>query len=381
MRQIYLDYNATTPIAPSVREAMQPFFVEHFGNPSSTHALGRACKESIEDARSQLASLLGADPDEIIFTSGGTESNNLAILGTLFHNAPIIDGHLIISSLEHPAVTAPADYAARWGIDVTVVPCQTDGVVSVSAVEEAIRPDTRLVSIMHSNNELGTLQPIKEIGRLCRSRGIVFHTDAAQSVGKVPVSVDAMEVDLLSIAGHKLYAPKGVGALFVRRDIAIDPVMHGAGHEMGLRPGTENVPYIVGLGRAAKLAQAGLDEAGERMAVLRERLWDQLRDGSKNVVGRNCPQAEVLPNTLSVCFPDVSASEMLKRHTNLCASTASACHSGDMDVSPTLAAIGLSAYDARGVIRLSVGRYTTELEIDRASELLLEAWEALRRPI
>ena len=379
MRQIYLDYNATTPIAPSVREAMQPFFVEHFGNPSSTHAMGRACRESIEDARTQVASMLGADSDEIVFTAGGTESNNLAILGTLFQRAPIIDGHLIISNLEHPATTAPAAYAARWGIDVTVVQCDSDGVVSLESVEAAMRADTRLVSIMHANNELGTIQPIRAIGELCHSRGVVFHTDAAQTVGKIPVNVDEMHIDLLSIAGHKLYAPKGVGALYVRRDVAIDPVIHGAGHEMGLRPGTENVPYIVGLGRAAKLAQAGLDEAGPRMAELRDRLWDNLREGSDNSLGQNSANVERLPNTLSVVFPGVYAAEMLKRHPDLCASTASACHSGDTTVSPTLAAIGLDADRARGVMRLSVGRYTTEAEIDQAAELLLDAWESLRK--
>jgi cysteine desulfurase len=379
MRQIYLDYNATTPIAPSVREAMQPFFVEHFGNPSSSHILGRACLESLEDARSQVASLLGSDVDEIIFTSGGTESNNLAILGTLFRTAPILDGHLIISNLEHPSVTAPAEYAAKWGIDVTVVQCGGEGFVSVQAVEQALRPDTQLVSIMHANNELGTIQPIREIGELCRSRQIVFHTDAAQSAGKIPTNVNELQVDLLSIAGHKLYAPKGVGALYVRRDVAIDPVLHGAGHEMGLRPGTENVPYIVGLGRAAKLAKAGLDEAAERMSQLRDRLWAKLRDGSNNAIEQNVSMEKCLPNTLSVRFPDVSAGEMLQRHSDLCASTASACHSGDIGVSPTLAAIGLNAEQARGVMRLSVGRYTTETEVDQAAELMLEAWESLRR--
>ncbi|HIM30624.1 MAG TPA: cysteine desulfurase [Planctomycetes bacterium] len=379
MRQIYLDYNATTPIAPSVREAMQPFFVEHFGNPSSSHILGRACLESLEDARSQVASLLGADVDEIIFTSGGTESNNLAILGTLFRNAPILDGHLIISNLEHPAVTAPAEYAAKWGIDVTIVECGPDGVVSVESFAEALRPDTRLVSIMHANNELGTIQPIREIGELCRSRDIVFHTDAAQSAGKIPTNVDELQVDLLSIAGHKLYAPKGVGALYVRRDVAIDPVLHGAGHEMGLRPGTENVPYIVGLGRAAKLAHVGLDENAARMGQLRDRLWNKLHSGSDNAIVQNVAAVECLPNTLSARFPNVSAAEMLQRHSDLCASTASACHSGDIVVSPTLAAIGLDAEQARGVMRLSVGRYTTETEVDQAAELLLEAWESLRR--
>lgn len=379
MRPIYLDYNATTPIAPSVREAMQPFFVEHFGNPSSPHAMGRACRESMEDARSQLASLLGADSDEVIFTAGGTEASNLAILGTLLQGGPPAEGHLIISNLEHPATTAPADFAARWGIDVTVVESNEQGVINPDYVEAAIRPDTRLVSIMHANNELGSIQPIRQIAEICHQRDVLIHTDAAQSVGKIPTQVDQLQVDLMTIAGHKLYAPKGVGALYIRRGVSIDPVVHGAGHEMGLRPGTENVPYIVGLGRAAKLAQAGLDESALRMAQLRDRLWDHLREGSDNAIGRNAARADLLPNTLSVCFPGVVAAEMLQRHPDLCASTASACHSGDTTISPTLAAIGLSPEQARGVMRLSVGRYTTEAEIDQAADLLLEAWETLRQ--
>ena len=378
MRQLYLDYNATTPVAPSVQEAMLPFLGEHFGNPSSSHALGRACHEAVSDARSQVANLLGCNPDEIVFTSGGTEANNLALKGVLLRNGVSAGGHLVISAFEHPSVAEPAKFLERLGFDVSLVPVTAQGIVQPASVRSVLRRDTLLVSIMHANNEVGTIQPLRQIAEICHERDIPLHTDASQSVGKIRTLVDELEVDLLTIAGHKLYAPKGVGALYVRQGIALEPVMHGAGHEAGLRAGTENVPYIVGLGRAAYLASKGLDASHERLLMLRDRLWnDLLRSIGDGLVlhGKNSPR---LPNTLNISFPDVSAHELLARVPELCASTGSACHSETAAISPTLAAMNVPTERARGTIRLSLGWYTSEEEIDRAASLLIGAWEAMR---
>jgi cysteine desulfurase len=378
MRPIYLDYNATTPIAPEVREAMAPFLTEHFGNPSSTHAMGRAAREAVEDARSQVASLLGARQDEIVFTSGGTESNNLAIQGVMMREQPSAGGHLVISAIEHPAVMGPAWWLQRLGYHVTVVPCNRDGIVEPEAVEAAMRFETRLVSIMHANNETGVIQPIRQIAALCRARGALLHTDAAQSVSKIRTAVSELGVDLLTIAGHKLYAPKGVGALYVRQGIPLEPVVRGAGQEGGLRPGTENTPYIAALGRAAALAGEHLDGTAERMAALRDRLQHRLLSGVGPELVIHGRQAERLPNTLSVSFPRVVGGELLARVPELYASTGAACHSDAPEhISSTLAAMKVTAEQARGTIRLSVGWYTKEEEIERAADLLLEAWEAL----
>ncbi len=378
MRSIYLDYNATTPVAPSVFEAMTPFLTEHYGNPSSSHALGRACHEAIEDARGKLAVLLGADRDEIVFTSGGTESNNLAIMGVMMQDAPLPVGHLIISAIEHPAVSEPARYLQKLGYDVTVVPCDSRGVVDPRAVDGAIRRETRLVSIMHANNETGVIQPLDEISEICRDRNVLLHTDAAQSVGKIETIAEDLGVDLLSVAGHKLYAPKGVGVLYVRRGVPLEPIMHGAGHEGGLRPGTENVASIVGLGHTAMMAFRSLEASAERLSGLRDQLHARLTEviGERITLnGRNAPR---LPNTLSVNFPNVSAADILARIPELCASTGSACHSGATSMSPTLDAMGLDPAAARGTLRLSVGWFTSVEEIDRAAELLIGAWEDLQ---
>jgi len=378
MRQIYLDYNATTPIAPSVHEAMLPFLTEHFGNPSSSHSLGRACHEAIEDARDRVAALLGTNREDVIFTSGGTESNNLALKGILMARAPVFTGHLVISAIEHPAIVEPAAFLERLGCRVSVVGCNRDGVVEPEAIAAVLRADTKLVSLMHANNEIGTIQPIREVADLCRSRGILMHTDAAQSVGKIRTFVEELGVDLLSIAGHKLYGPKGVGALYVREGVGLQPVMHGAAHEGGLRPGTENTPFIVALGQACVLAAKAVDDASERMAALRDRLADQLQEAIGDALLVHGARARRLPNTLSVTFPGVTGSELLARIPELCASTGSACHSGAMKMSPTLAALGLKAHQARGTVRLSLGWYTSEDDVDRSASLLLEAWESLR---
>ncbi len=377
MKQIYLDYNATTPIAPAVREAMEPFLSEYYGNPSSSHALGRACREAIEDARSHVARLIGADSDEIIFTSGGTESNNLALCGVMWSDGPPWRGHLVVSAFEHPSVSEPARFLRRLGFSVTVAPCTAGGLVDVEAIECALRPETRLVSVMHANNEIGTIQPIRQIAALCRDRGILVHTDASQSIGKIPCSVAELGVDLLTVAGHKMYAPKGIGALYVRRGTALDPLLHGAGHEGGLRPGTENTPYIVGLGRAARLVVEQLDEQQVRMAQLRDRLFEHLQAEISRPLVVHGAISPRLPNTLSVSFPGVSATELLRRIPELCASTGPACHSGSVSLSPTLAAIGVTTEVARGTMRLSVGWYTSVDDVDRAADLLAHAWESL----
>lgn len=377
MRHIYLDYNATTPIAPSVREAMQPFFSEHFGNPSSDHPLGRACQFALEDARQKAAALIGAEPEEIVFTSGGSESNNLALKGVLARNAPRGNGHLVISAIEHPAISAPAQYLERLGYRVTVCPCDEHGVVSPAAVEAVLRTDTVLVSVMHANNETGAIQPISGISAICRKRGILVHTDAAQSIGKIPVDVDRLGVDLLTVVGHKIYAPKGVGALYLRQGIDIEPLVHGAGHELGLRAGTENVPYIVALGKAAELAARGTRDTFERVAGLRNRLYETLQAGMDGSLTVNSEAAERLPNTLSISFPRVTGAELLSRASEICASTGAACHSGQVSASPTLAAMNVPPDVARGTVRLSVGWPTSTDEIDRAASQLLAAWESL----
>ncbi len=382
MRTIYLDYNATTPISPHVQEAMLPFLAEHYGNPSSDHRLGRAAREAVEDARGKVAWLVGCKRDEIVFTSGGTEANNLAIKGVCLNRRftdPSFEsrGHLIISSIEHPATIGPAKFLEKLGFRLTTVGVSDQGLVDPAEIQRAIEPDTLLVSVIHANNEVGTIQSIREIADFCHERGVLIHTDAAQSSGKVEINVDTLGVDLLSIAGHKVYAPKGVGALYVRRGTALEPALHGAGHEGGLRAGTENVPYLVGLGVAAAVAAKHVGEAGERCLALRDRLLNQLQSEIEglSINGSGAPR---LPNTLSVNFPDVIGSELLSRIPELCASTGAACHSGNTQLSSTLAAMGVDAKIGRGCVRLSCGWHTNEDEIDRAASLLISAWESLR---
>ena len=374
---IYLDHNATTPVDPAVREAMLPFLGECFGNPSSSHAQGRACAEAIDNARGQVARMLGANASEIVFTAGGTESNNLAILGTMAREAPGGGRHLIISSIEHPATTAPAKFLERQGYAVSIVGCDKSGTVDAAEVQAAIRPKTALVSIMHANNEIGSIQPIRAIADACREQGVLMHSDAAQSIGKVPVNVDDLGVDLLSIAGHKLYAPKGVGALFIRDGVELEPVIHGAAHERGIRPGTENVAYIVGLGMAAELITQQLASAREHMRAMRDRLHTALASAIDERLTVNGAEAARLPNTLSVNFPDAVGQELLERAPDIQASTGAACHSGETKVSATLAAIGVDEATARGTVRLSVGRHTTAEEVDEAARLLIAAWRKM----
>jgi cysteine desulfurase len=378
MRHIYLDYNATTPIAPSVQEAMLPFLAEHYGDPASSHALGRACHEALEDARARVAGLLGCEDEEIVFTSGGTEACNLAVKGVMLQGGAAGDGHLVISALEHPAVAEPARYLERLGFDVTVVRSGGDGVVDPDEVAAALRSDTRLVSIMHANDVIGTVQPLRRIAQVCRGRGVLLHTDAVQSAGKIRTAVGEMDVDLLSLSAHKFYGPKGVGALYVRHGVSLEPLLHGAGHEGGMRAGTENVSHIVAMGRAASLTAKSLDQAAERLAMLRDKLLQRLRETLGNQLTVNGAGAELLPNTVSVNFPRVSGQALLARIPELCAAPGE-CHGDRGGVGGTLSAIGIPAEVAAGTVRLCVGWYTSEEQVDRAASLLLAAWEDLRK--
>jgi cysteine desulfurase len=370
---IYLDYNATTPLLPEVVDAMIPFLRDHFGNPSSAHALGRAARDAVEKARGQVAALLRSDPDEVVFTSGGTESNNLAIRGVT--EALPSRRHVVTSVIEHPAVAAPCSWMEKHGWRVTRAGVDEDGRVRAEDVVASVGQDTTLVTIMHANNETGVLQPIAEIAAAARAAGAVMHTDAAQSVGKVPVDVRGLGIDLLSIAGHKLYAPKGVGALYVRRDTPLLPFALGAGHERGLRPGTENVASIVGLGVACERARVDLDAESERVRALRDLLWESLR-GRIPHLAMNGQRVERLPNTLSLRFPGVSGIALLAAIPGLAASTGSACHGGEEQAPQVIVAMGVPPREALGTIRLTLGRGSSEGEIRRAAEALSEAWRA-----
>jgi cysteine desulfurase len=383
MKAIYLDYNATTPIDPAVVDAMLPYLREHFGNPSSSHVFGRTAHEAVDHARQQVAELLGARADEIVFTGGGSEASNQALKGVVFAKLRGLFGrwargaHIVTSAVEHPATLQPCEYLRRLGCKITILPVDRHGLVDPEAVRKALDRSTTLVSIMHANNEVGTLQPIREIARLAHERGALMHTDAAQSVGKVPVNVEEMGVDLLSVAGHKLYAPKGVGALYVRRGVQLEPLIHGATHEAARRAGTENVPYLVALGKACALARESLPRATERLRQLRDRLWERLRAGLGEGVVLNGHPEQRLPNTLNVNFVEQTGVDLLKAVPEVAASVGSACHEGDRQrtftLSPVLAAIGVPVSLGRGAVRLSVGRFTTEEEIDRAAEAIVTA--------
>jgi cysteine desulfurase len=368
---IYLDYNATTPIDPRVAEAMAPFLAGGFGNPSSVHIEGRRAKSALEEARKQVACCLGCSPAEVVFTSGGSESNNLAIRGLVEARS---GGHVVTSAVEHPAVLEVVIALEIEGrIDLTIVGVDRFGRVDPKAVAAALRDDTVLVSLMLANNEVGTLQQVREVAVLCRERGVAIHTDAAQAVGKVPVEVTDLGVDLLSVAGHKLYAPKGVGALYVREGVEIMPQIRGAGHERGRRAGTENVLLAVGLGAACELAQREVVEEQGRLAVLRSSLAAGLQAECEGLVEHGHPEQR-LPNTLSVAFPGRDANTLISELAeDLAASAGSACHSGATMISYVLQAMGVEPELARATVRLSVGRFTTEEEIERATGLILGA--------
>jgi len=367
---IYLDYNATTPIDPRVAGAMGPFLTEGFGNPSSTHLEGRRAKAALEGARERVARCLGCRPGEVVFTSGGSESNNLAIRGVV---EALGGGHVVTSAVEHPAVLEVVRALEAEGrIELTVVGVDSMGRVDPADVTDAVRDDTVLVSLMLANNEVGTLQPVREVAEVCRSCGVVLHTDAAQAVGKIPVGVADLGVDLLSVAGHKLYAPKGIGALFLRDGVRIVPQIRGAGHERGLRAGTENVLLAVGLGAACDLVHSGVKAEHERLTALRDRLVALLGAGFGALVEHGDPAAR-LPNTASVAFPGFEASKLLSElGEEVAASAGAACHAHGVQLSHVLDAMGIDAELARATVRLSVGRFTTVDEIDRAARLVLE---------
>jgi cysteine desulfurase len=368
---IYLDYNATTPIARDVVDAMLPFLLEHFGNPSSSHAYGRVAHEAVERARAQVAELIGCRPHEIVFAGAGSEANNLAIKGAAFARRAQGD-HLITSAVEHPAVLNTCRYLAeRFGYRLTVLPVDGTGQVDPDDVRRAIEPGTVLVTVMHANNETGTMQPISEIAKVTRERGVPFHTDAAQSIGKVPTDVAALGVDLLTIVGHKLYAPKGIGALYVREGISLDSLVHGAGHEGGRRAGTENVPYMVALGAACALAGQRLAAGGaERVRALRDHLHGRLRAGVPGLELNGHPEQR-LPNTLNVSFPGQDGEDLLMRTPAVAASTGSACHAGRTEPSGVLTAMGIERGRALGAVRLSLGHPTTDAEVDGAATALI----------
>jgi cysteine desulfurase len=365
--QIYLDFNASTPIAPEVAEAMKPFLSWHYGNPSSRHWAGEPAKEAVEQGRGQVANLLQCQSEEIVFTSGGSESNNHAIKGAFF----ALKGkgnHMITTKIEHPAVINPCRFLERLGADVTYAGVDRYGRVDPGDIEKAITERTILITVMHANNEVGTIQPIEEISKIAKKYKILFHTDAAQSVGKIQTKVDELGVDLLSVAGHKVYAPKGVGALYIRRGTFIEPLIHGAGHESGRRAGTENVLLIVGLGKACDIAGRSLDD--DKIRHLRDHFWRLLQDNFGRGIILNGHPSYRLPNTLNVNFVGKAGGEILSQLKGVAASTGAACHSGSVELSPVLKAMGVTPEVGMGAIRFSLGRTTTLEELERSIRLL-----------
>ncbi len=370
-QDIYLDYNATTPVLKEVREAISDAFLSSWGNPSSNHEIGKRAKIALDSARRDVARAVSASEDEIVFTSGGTESNNLAIIG-LVRKKLERGRHVITTRIEHPSVLNPFIRLMEEGVEVTFVRPNSQGIVEPDAIKELIRPDTIFCSVMLANNETGAIQPIKEISSILREQGVTFHTDAAQAVGKIPVDVNDLGVDLLTICGHKLYAPKGIGALFIRKGVALENILYGAGQERGVRPGTEPVPLAVGLGRACSITSRDVENEGKRLRELKEFFLEGLRAIHPDMMIFS-PEKCSLPNTLAVSFRGLLGSKVLKYANGLMASTGAACHDRSVTVSHVLSSMGVSERDALGMVRFSLGRFTTRKEIEEAIGILKEA--------
>ncbi len=374
---IYLDHNATTPVAPEVYAAMTPYLSREYGNPSSGYPLGRTAHDALETARSQVARLMGCTAREIVFTSGGTESNNTVIKGVA-HTYRKRGNHIITTAIEHPAVTSPCIFLMERGYDPTFLRVDGNCLVDPAGLKATIRKETILISVMHANNETGAIQPVEEIGRIARTHDVLFHTDAAQSAGKIPIDVAGMNVDFASIAGHKIYGPKGIGAFFIKNGVHIEPLMHGAGQESGRRAGTENVALAVGLGTACDLAAGHVAEDTDRTRLLRDRLHNLLAARIPDLVLNGHPEAR-LPNTLNVCLPGADGAKLLDAVPEISASTGAACHDRSVSLSHVLAAMNVPKEIGRGALRLTLGRENTRQDIDRAAELILSAYAELRQ--
>jgi len=376
-KPIYLDYNGTTPHDPEVIDAMRPFLETEFGNPSSSHWYGIAPAKAVIHARRQIASLINCRPEEIIFTSGGTESNNFAIKGiaSAYRNR---GNHIITSQIEHPAVLQVCSYLESHGFTITRLPVDGHGLIHVSDVENAIRPETILITLMHANNEVGTIEPVEEIARAAKRKNVIMHTDAAQSMGKIPVDVQKLGVDLLSIAGHKLYAPKGIGALYIREGVEPAPLIHGAGQEKGRRPGTENVLEIAGLGKACEIAKRDMDQNRAHMQAMQEMLYEGLKKEISEIRFNGHPRHR-LPNTLSVSFRGLESNRILEQTgLEIAASPGAACHSDTVDISHVLKAMNIPMEWAKGTVRFSTGKMTTADEIRTAIQVIANAIASLK---
>ncbi|MGB9201083.1 cysteine desulfurase NifS [Methanobacterium sp.] len=376
---MYMDHSATSPVDPEVFEAMKPYFTNEFGNASTLYSLGRNAKNAMEAARQEVATIIGADTKEIIFTSGGTESDNIAILGTA-RKLKNKGNHIITSDIEHPAVEETCKYLEKNGYKVTYLPVYEEGIVRVKDLEAAITDETILITIMHANNEIGTIQPIAEIGKIANEKGIYFHTDAVQTVGKIPVNVSEMNVDMLSLSSHKLYGPKGIGALYIKKGVRIEPLMYGGGHERGFRPGTENIPGIVGLGKACSIASQNLESNARKLTNLRDKLIDAVLEQNKDSY-LNGHRTKRLPNNANFRFDAIEGESLILNldFKGIAASTGSACSSTKLEASHVLLAIGLEKEEAHGSLRISLGIENTEEDIDYTVTAIKEVVEKLRK--
>ena len=376
---IYMDHSATSPVDPEVFEAMKPYFVDSFGNASTLYSLGREGKQAMEAARIEVASLINAEPKEIIFTSGGTESDNIAIKGTAY-KLKNKGNHIITTNIEHPAVDETCKYLEKKGFDVTYLPVGTDGIIKINDLEAAITEKTILITVMHANNEIGTIQPIEEIGKIANERKIYFHTDAVQTVGKIPVDVKKMNVDMLSLSSHKLYGPKGIGAIYIKQGVRIEPLLHGGGHERGIRPGTENIPGIVGLGKACSIANVNLEADAQKLTTLRNRLIDGVLESNEKSY-LNGDRTKRLPNNANFRFTGIEGESLILHldSKGIAASTGSACSSTKLEPSHVLTSIGLEEVEAHGSLRISLGRENTEEDITYAIKAIKEVVDKLRK--